>query len=364
MNSFKKKSTSKAMAFSLGLGAVGVAMIVVSMTGFDVSVAQLKARGLGEIQRSELGKAEKTLKEALSRQELAKQESSETAEILLSLGRLANDQGRAEDAYRYFDRASQIQTKLMRPELLATAESLNGLGESLTLKGDYEKSEMVLQQALSLRESNLPAGSIELAQSRAALGRLYTAAGYFTQAEALLRQALKGAATGKNSEMVAEVTSDIGTLYCNQGRYGEAVGAYKEALSAFEKASPVASKKSLVRANILVNLAEVERRQGSLKSAERSGAEAIAIYAAKLDVNSPTLANALNNLALIYRNQGRLQEAEPLYKRAIAIYDLNPGMNSVQANALRNYAELLSASGRTSEAYTMRVRANDKLSNG
>ena len=77
-----------------------------------------------------------------------------------------------------------------------------------------------------------------------------------------------------------------------------------------------------------------------------------------------TLANALNNLALIYRNQGRLQEAEPLYKRAIAIYDLNPGMNSVQANALRNYAELLSASGRTSEAYTMRVRANDKLSSG
>ncbi|HNM50221.1 MAG TPA: hypothetical protein PKN86_10975, partial [Candidatus Obscuribacter sp.] len=97
MNSFKKKSANKAMALSLGLGAVGVAMIVVSMTGFDVSVAQLKARGLGEIQRSELGKAEKTLKEALSRQELAKQESSETAEILLSLGRLANDQGRAED---------------------------------------------------------------------------------------------------------------------------------------------------------------------------------------------------------------------------------------------------------------------------
>lgn len=88
MNSLKKNSTSKAMAFSLGLGAVGVAMIVVSMTGFDVSVAQLKARGLAEIQRSELGKAEKTLKEALSRQELAKQESAETAEILLSSGNL------------------------------------------------------------------------------------------------------------------------------------------------------------------------------------------------------------------------------------------------------------------------------------
>jgi Flp pilus assembly protein TadD len=76
------------------------------------------------------------------------------------------------------------------------------------------------------------------------------------------------------------------------------------------------------------------------------------------------VANTCNNLAILYRVQNRYNDAEPLYKRAIAIYESEASANRALVNVLENYAELLNATGRTSEANTIAQRAKTKVAQG
>ena len=76
-----------------------------------------------------------------------------------------------------------------------------------------------------------------------------------------------------------------------------------------------------------------------------------------------TLGKAENGLSTpakngLYEVQGRYAEAEPLYKRSLAIKEkaLGPEHPNV-AQGLENYAALLRAIGRTSEADKMEARA-------
>ncbi len=70
------------------------------------------------------------------------------------------------------------------------------------------------------------------------------------------------------------------------------------------------------------------------------------------------MANSLNNLAELYREQGKYAQAEPLYQRALAIVEkaLGPDRPDV-AQALENYADLLSRMGRDEGAAKLEARA-------
>ena len=70
------------------------------------------------------------------------------------------------------------------------------------------------------------------------------------------------------------------------------------------------------------------------------------------------LARSLNNLAAAYAAQGKYAEAEPLYQRALAILEkvLGPDHPDVAA-VLSNYADLLRATKRGTEAASLEARA-------
>ncbi|MBX9939186.1 MAG: tetratricopeptide repeat protein [Candidatus Obscuribacterales bacterium] len=349
MNGLKKVA-----ALSCALGLAGCALIGYSLSRGS-GVAELTAQSLIEKKRGNLTTAQKKLKEALAIQEAASREDAATVEILDELGAIAASQGRSAESLRYFERSRRMSGRLMKPHLLVAAASLTGLGEALTESGQYEKAENVLQEALTIRESNLEGDAVEVAETRDALARLYSAAGYYVQAEALFKQSL--AALDKYPERKAEVLNNFGACLFNQGGLSFAREKFIAALALLNGDS---YRNSLVRANVLTNLAEVERRLESPKSAEGRLTEALAIYEKNLDADSPVLANAYNNLALVLRYQGRMQEAEPLYKKSIAIYDKGGGdgeKNSSLSNVMRNYAELLSATGRTDEAESLRRKA-------
>ncbi|MCA0314447.1 MAG: tetratricopeptide repeat protein [Candidatus Melainabacteria bacterium] len=351
MNGLKKVT-----ALSCALGIAGCALVGYSLSRGS-GVAELTAQSLIEKKRGNLVTAQKKLKEALAIQEAASKEDAATVAILDELGSIAASQGRSAESLRYFERSRLMNGRLMKPHLLVAATSLTGLGEALTESGQYEKAENVLQEALTIRENNLEANSVDVAETRDALARLYSAAGYYVQAEALFKQAL--ASLDQYPERKAEVLNNFGACLFNQGGLSYAREKFISALSLLKGEG---FKNSLVKANILTNLAEVERRMDSPKSAEGRLSEALAIYEKRLDADSPVLANAYNNLALVLRYQGRMQEAEPLYKKSIAIYDKVGGdgdgqKNSSLKNVMRNYAELLSATGRTDEAENLRRKA-------
>src|SRR5262249_11825447 len=69
----------------------------------------------------------------------------------------------------------------------------------------------------------------------------------------------------------------------------------------------------------LNNLGNVYRDQGKYGEAEEFLKRALVTRERALGANHPDVASTLNNLAIVYRRQGKYSEAEGLYKRALAI---------------------------------------------
>ena len=72
----------------------------------------------------------------------------------------------------------------------------------------------------------------------------------------------------------------------------------------------------------------------------------------------PSLAVTLNGLAGMLRDQRRFAEAEALYRRALTIREQAFGADhATTRETLRDYAVLLRAAGRASEAAALEQRA-------
>jgi tetratricopeptide (TPR) repeat protein len=73
---------------------------------------------------------------------------------------------------------------------------------------------------------------------------------------------------------------------------------------------------------------------------------------------NPKVATSLINLANTYRQQGKYAEAEPLYQRAIQVKEKSVGpLHKEMVPVLENYAKMLRAAGRVSEAEKLDKKA-------
>lgn len=80
--------------------------------------------------------------------------------------------------------------------------------------------------------------------------------------------------------------------------------------------------------------------------------------AEKLGPMDGKVVTSLNNLANCLRQQGKLQEAEPLYQRALDLKKKIGGhFHKDLVMILQNYAKLLRAAGRESEAAKLESQA-------
>jgi len=85
--------------------------------------------------------------------------------------------------------------------------------------------------------------------------------------------------------------------------------------------------------------------------------------AEKLGAMDPKVATSLVNLANCFRQQGKYLEAEPLYRRALDIRKKKLGQfHNDLVVILDNYAKLLRAAGRESEAVQMETKAQEIFS--
>ena len=158
------------------------------------------------------------------------------------------------------------------------------------------------------------------------------------------------------SEQLAEALHDLGDLYDNQGRYGEAEPLYLRALSLRER---VLGGEHPEVASTLNNLVLVYRNQGRYDKAEPLQLRALAIVEKMLEEEHPYTAIALSNLAGLYVDQGRYDEAEPLYGRALSIEKRVRGaVHPALASTLNNLALLYHHQGRYDEAESCYQRAH------
>jgi CHAT domain-containing protein len=139
------------------------------------------------------------------------------------------------------------------------------------------------------------------------------------------------------------------------GDYASAELFYKRSLTIQEKA--LGPEHPSV-AQILSNLASLYYAMGNYASAELFYKRSLTIQEKALGPEHPSVAAALNNLAVLYRAMGNYAAEEPLYKRSLAIAEkaLGPEHPDV-GTSLRNLSYLKAALGNNQQSLELMMRA-------
>lgn len=328
---------------------------------------------------------------------ILERESHLRPDLYIALNNLAAiylSSGRVSDAVAAYKRIVTVMAKDSEAKPSDRTRYLDLLAELCAKEGRLEEALPLCVQSLVIKEKAHFAGG-ELANAVSRLANLYYCLGRLREAEVYNNRALAIEQKLADTIGVTAVYNNLGLIYTEQGRYGEAESAFKRVLAVLEKRAGTDEKLSQTLGNLanvymekeqpqraeplylralqikeklvgasaeeldgeLSNLANCYRQQGKLAKAGLLFDRALKIVS-KSGVNDFQKAPFLNNLALFYVTQGKYSQAELLYKRAIAALEKGLGTNHPEVNRIRrNYADLLDHVNRHDESRALRIKA-------
>ncbi len=234
-------------------------------------------------------------------------------------------------------------------------DRLNKLGRRYEERGDYSKAEPLFVRCLRLSNSHE-----QRAISCDNLASIYRSRAKLQQALPWLKKALelREQAEGVNGSGVETSLNNLSDLYHDMGDLTQAVELTKRAVAI----ARLERDKGVRTANLpnnLNSLALLYKEQGDREDTESLFKQVVDLQSGDPNANPGDYANNLNNLARLYREDGRFEAAEPLYKQSLQLREKTFGGKSAQVGAtLRNYAIVLRALNRDSEAANMDRRAS------
>ena len=235
------------------------------------------------------------------------------------------------------------------------AASLNNLAMVRRMAGDYANAEPSLLEAIALLERG--DDPVNLARMLNNLGGMYNDMGRPGDAEAPCRRALeiRRRALGDRHPEVANGLNTLGLVLERQGRLALAEPLYREAVGIWRGAGADHGNDLAIS---LDNLATLSRQLGNDAEAEGLLREAVGIWRSSPDVHQHDLAIGLDNLAELRRQRGDLAEAEALLREAGALLRrlLGEGHRDVATN-LGNLSMVCADAGRFDEAEDLQRRS-------
>lgn len=214
---------------------------------------------------------------------------------------------------------------------------------------DISARDMLDQGAKRMDEA---LASQPLVQARMArvIGRAYQMIGEYELAAKLYRQSANlylSPQAGKPLQ-AAEVLSQLAVLERNRGQLELAA---KDMAQVVELRRDRVAPFSLAMADTYNSRALVESRRGMAKEAEADYRKSLEIRRELAGPRSNSVATTLHNLGLLFKDQGRLQEAEDFFLESLDIRRELLGENHPDVLLVReHYAQALSAQGRSDAA--------------
>jgi eukaryotic-like serine/threonine-protein kinase len=276
------------------------------------------------------------------------------------------DAGPAMDlrAVDLLDRGRQEAASLNAdPEIKADMEeTLGGIYEKL---GKLDLAEPLLVSALEERRKVSGGFSPKVAEGLVALSLLRKDQGKLDDAETLAQQGLEmdERTLPPGDPRIARAMLALGSVLEVRGKYDQAGLVLEHANdSRFQNAEAPTEK-----AEILVELANVDFYQGHYDLSAALNNEALAIDRRMLGEQNPAIAQIYNNLGAIEMNRGNYASSETWYRRALAITEAWYGTKHPETAAnLTALAQPLTWEKRDAEAQDLLEKALDieKLVNG
>lgn len=234
--------------------------------------ALLQTLGVVEFNRSNLGEAEKHLKEGLeavrASDELDDRDAVVVCKILRRLGLIERQRGNFAEAERYFKNGLILARFIKDAEAISSL--LTDLGSLAVLLKDYDAAEVIAKEGLEVAQSmDNPEriAAILQIQSGVESGR-----GNLERAEELLRQSLDHALRINHRWYITFFKNNLGELYLKQKKWDKAAENFTEAaqIAAGEK---LESKD--LWGTALYGLARLAAEHGNISEARQNGQKSL-----------------------------------------------------------------------------------------
>jgi len=239
-------------------------------------------------------------------------------------------QARYAEAEAYYRQALEG----LRPSTPDAARVLDNLAALHLAKGDTATAESCALRAGAIL------GQTERTGNRVLLANIYVEERRFAEARTLLEPALAGA----SGQLAFTLNAALAAAALGEEKLEDAQEFCRRALEIASTAMPPDHPGI---ASVWNNLGQIYRFQGRYLEAETSYRKAIEIWTAARGPAHPLVARGLLNLAAFDHERGRDRAAEELYGRAAGILDQTIGTDGLQTLIARNeLGEVLRAEGR------------------
>ncbi|CAB4025405.1 Nephrocystin-3, partial [Paramuricea clavata] len=257
-----------------------------------------------------------------------------------NIGGVYYDKGNLDQAKNYYQRALEIQEKQPGPNHVNVAVSYNNIGLVYSKKGDLDQAKDYYQRALEIEEKELGPNHVDVAGSYNNMGQVYYNKGNLDQAEDYYQRAIKiqEKQLGSNHVHVAVSCNNIGLVYKEKGELNLAKDYYQRALEIQVKQLGPNHVNVAVSYN---NIGGVYSKKGDLDQAMDYYQRALEIQEKQLGPNHVDVAVSYNNIGGVYYNKGNLDQAKDYYQRALEIQEkqLDPNHVDVAVSSM-NIGEL------------------------
>ena len=283
-------------------------------------VAALTLLGGALLEAGDFRAAEPHLREALAMQRrLAGPGSAPEADIVHTLGRVRQLEGRYDEAEKLYTDSLALYTEAARGETPAVSSVMNDLAQVLERRADLAGAVAMTRDALAMDRRLLGPDHPRVGQQLHNLAYYLYQQGSLEEAGTLFQEslALLNRVVGAQHPDTIRVLGSYGRFLQRQGRFDEAGKVLREALA---RQIEVRGDSDYEVAYDRVNLALLLEETGDLAGAESELRTARRIFEATLPADHQYLASALTALGRVLTNTGRTAEARPLLERALAIW--------------------------------------------
>ena len=232
----------------------------------------------------------------------------EVIAILTNLGLAQVRSGDAATAERTLDEAHALASEHFGPDSVQAADVDITIAETRAVGGDVDQAIALVEPAIARLRTVHPPAALPLLSALTTQASIYRQSGRYADAETVLKEVAthRSALLGQDSTLMANVYSELGSVYYDQGRTRDAVDEFLRTL-------------------------EINRRL--------------------LAPDDPALAIDFNNVASLYEEIGDYARAEPMMREALAIVEQVPEDHALElANYRQNLGRLLMLRGKSEEA--------------
>jgi tetratricopeptide (TPR) repeat protein len=271
--------------------------------------------------------------------------SPDDEHVLGTLGRIAIEVGRYDEARDRLERALADALERYGPDDLAAARWHHSLSIALHDLGDPEAARVHVQEAVRINEAERGPDHPKTLNVRQDLARTLAELGRRDEARAIYESVLetRRRTVGADHPIVADVLVNLGTLAYDQHDDEDAKAFLKEALRV---ASASKGPRSLTAAIATFNLANVEDRAGDRAAAEKDYLSALEVFRERLGENHPNCGIVLTSLAEIHAERGEHAKAREELQAALALKEKSLGKDHPSlVYTLRSLGEVLVDSG-------------------